>query len=30
VEVDEVDLEIAWQGESDADVVCPGCEREPK
>jgi hypothetical protein len=30
VEVDEVDLEIAWAGGADASVVCPGCEREPK
>jgi hypothetical protein len=30
VEVDEVDLEVAWEGEGDAGAVCPGCEREPK
>jgi hypothetical protein len=30
VEVDEVDLEIAWEAEENAGVVCPGCEREPK
>lgn len=30
VEVDEVDLETAWEGEKNRDVVCPECEKEPK
>ena len=30
VEVDEADLEVAWYGEGSDQVVCPGCEREPK
>lgn len=30
VEVDEVDLETAWDGEGDDRVECPGCAKEPK
>ena len=30
VEVDEVDLETAWDGESNDQVRCPGCDRPPK
>lgn len=26
VEVDEVDLEVAWEGEGDDRVVCPECD----
>jgi hypothetical protein len=26
VEVDEVDLETAWEGEQDDRVVCPECD----
>lgn len=30
VQVDEADLEVAWQGEGDDTVRCPACEAEPK
>lgn len=30
VEVDAVALEIAWQGEGDAKVECPGCDSGTK
>jgi hypothetical protein len=30
VQVDEVDLEVAWQAEGDDSVRCPACEQEPK
>lgn len=30
VEVDEADLETAWQAEDDESVRCPACESEPK
>lgn len=30
VEVDAADLETAWDGEGNDEVVCPGCKQEPK
>lgn len=30
VEMDSVDFDMAWEGEGDNEVVCPGCTGETK
>lgn len=30
LEVDEVDLETAWEGEGNDEVGCPECETDPE